>query len=159
MDTSSHSSQNHHNVEPELDLSQLRSSRANRESASSFNKSLDFGRHSAIPRQRKPPSSTNNSNLNRSKDSFELFGDSYATMGDSFMGESFAHLGDQSFALGNGDDCFDYSDSENDNELEIVARSNATKRPDLDTVLDLEEEEEVIESSEIDCEDKIRIKK
>jgi hypothetical protein len=95
--------------------------------------------------------------MNRSKQSSEMFGDSYATMGDSFMGESFANMGEHSFAVGNGCEySFDFEDNEDDNELEVVARSNLRKRMDLATVLDLEEEEddEVQDSSSKDGDSK-----
>jgi len=60
-----------------LDLSELR---VDRESPSSFNKSMDFARHTKRAPTRKPPS------RNCSKDSM-----------DSFLGDSF--LGDDSFAV------------------------------------------------------------
>lgn len=130
MDATAH---HHHYNETELDLSQLHRS-DERETASSFNKSLDFGRHCATPRERK---SQSRSNLNRSKDLSE----SYATMADSFMGESFAYFGECSFAVGNGADSLDYSDSESDMNLERAGRNDLFKKPELDTVDDFEEEE------------------
>jgi hypothetical protein len=131
-------------VDPELEIRSGSNGEHETTIGRNFNKSMDFGRHTvSSPRRgsKKPTSSHSN---DRSKDgSAEAYGDSYATMGDSFMGESFANLGDQSFAFGNSSqNGFDYSDNEYDNCLEILARVNITNRTDLTTVLDLEEEDE-----------------
>jgi len=103
-----------------------------------FNKSLDLVRHYS-PRHARSASPTKTR-----KEADLLAGESYATMGDSFatFGESFANMGEHSFAIdGYGcDDSFEYSDSTHDSDL--IVQYSVKKRPDLDTVLDLEEEEE-----------------
>lgn len=139
MDNSSHKSSRL--SEPEFDMAQLVGLSDERDAVPCFNKSLDMGRHSAALRRGKKAGS----GLNRSKDNLELCGDSYATMGDSFMGESFANMGEHSFAVSSIEDSFDYSDSEHETDLEIKARNNHINRPDLTTVLDLEEEEDELE--------------
>lgn len=100
-----------------------------------FNKSMDLARHYS------PRHSRSISPMKNRKEA-ELLGESYATMGDSFatFGESFANMGEQSFEGFGGDDSFQYSDSAHDSD--IILQYSAKKQPDLDTVLDLEEEEE-----------------
>lgn len=129
----------------ELDLTYLLAvpDRTNDDTPSSFNKSLDFGRHSASDRKATPNESG-------------LFGESYATMGESFMGESFATMG-ESFsylpptvegesALGISTGDFEYSESSNnadaDLDYEAVARPTLQRELSLSTVVDDEDDDE-----------------
>lgn len=124
----------------ELDPMELTRDRSRGNDAMScFNKSMDMGRHSITRTSAK--NSIQNS-THPSNDNSNLFGESFATMGESFMGESFANMGDASFALlgAGGDDDYSYSDSNDDPDLETSPRGAA--RQELETVIDLEEEEE-----------------
>lgn len=114
----------------EVDLSELRRE-MDREarSPSSFNKSMDFARHTKKS-VRTPPS------RDCSTDSVDLLGSSFASasmMGESFLGDSFAEA---SFAYSH-DDCHD----------EAHPRTSQMKRPDLETVVDLESDEDGHNSS------------
>jgi hypothetical protein len=116
------------NQESEIDFDS--SDGPSRQTGGKYNKSIDFDRHGGTPRRSR----------SGCKKNMEVAGDSYATLGDSFMGESFANLGEQSFAmlaLGEIDD----SENEGDDELEQIAFKFILERPNLDTVVDFEEED------------------
>ena len=103
----------------EIDLAALGLHATDRESPSSFNKSMDFARHTkrSTSSLRNPPSrECSNDKLGAS-----------GLLGESFFGDSFAGC---SFAMSDGDDHDD-----------IVAPPRAIKRPDLETVIDLEDDE------------------
>ena len=103
----------------EMNLADLRMHATDRESPSSFNKSMDFARHTKRNASlRNPPSR---------ECSTDTLGSS-AFLGESFFGDSFAGC---SFAL---------SDSED--HAVVAAPVRAVKRPDLETVIDLEGDEE-----------------
>lgn len=120
----------------ELDLSELRQA-AVHEGPSSFNKSMDFARHTKRQAKRSSFSRPEPPSRDTSTDS-DLFGM------ESFMGESFA-MGD-SFA----DASFAYSYPESDLESADVPSllRNPVRRPDLETVLDLEKEEHPEQSND-----------
>ena len=110
----------------EVDLSELRQALDREISCpSSFNKSMDFARHTKKS-FRTPPSRDCSST-----GSVDLLGSSF--MGESFMEDSFA---DASFAYSH-DDCHD----------EPHPRTSPVKRLDLETVADLEGEEDGHNSS------------
>lgn len=130
----------------EMDPSQLLADRNRRgETASSFNKSMDFARHAGKGK----PSSGAPVNYHAPSDAM-LFGESYATMGESFLGESFANMGDASFAptaggfMDGGE--YSYSDSNDGDEAWVMSKSVA--KTDLATVIDIEEDEEEESNSE-----------
>lgn len=136
VDSSLHSQQ----LESELEDSQCQC-RTEQELVRNFNRSMDVGRHTANARRSKKPVSSNSA---VERNGMEMFGDSYATMGESFMGESFANMGENSFAYGHASQGggFDFSDDEDDVESELLSRVVQQQKTDLWTVLDLEEEEE-----------------
>jgi hypothetical protein len=123
-------------VEGELDPSQLLADRNRRgETASSFNKSMDFARHAAKGKSGAP-------NYHGSPE-VSLFGESYATMGESFLGDSFANLGEASFAPHAGgfmETDYSYSDSNDDDDQWTMPKM--VGKTDLATVIDIEEDEE-----------------
>lgn len=129
-------------TEVEIDPSQLLADRNRRgETASSFNKSMDFARHTAKGKGAL--------NFHNSTDT-GLFGESFATMGESFLGESFANIGEASFAPTGGfmdDGDFSYSDS-NDGGDEAWLATKTVGKVDLETVIDIEEDEEESEIAE-----------
>ena len=117
----------------EINLADLRNA-IEGESPSSFNKSMDFARHTKRhPSLRIPPS------RDCSTCSSDMLGSSFAStsfMGESFMGESFA---DGSFALN--------MDDHDDDGGAAATAPRGGKRPDLETVLDLEGDEDGQNSS------------
>jgi hypothetical protein len=130
----------------ELDPSQLLTDRHRRgETASSFNKSMDFARHTGKGKQ---SGSGVPASFHHPPSDAMLFGESYATMGESFLGESFANMGEASFAptaggfMDGGE--YSYSDSNDGDEAWTMPKSGA--KTDLATVLDIEEDEEEEES-------------
>ena len=145
IDCSKHNDQRQE-LDPSLHMQRAGNAKGNRrDTASSFNKSLDFGRHS-VTRVK------GGMNMHNSQES-GLFGESFATMGESFMGDSFAYVGDNSFAVQSGgrsvesilggDDNFSYSDSNGDDSaISIASDPSPRKSLDLSTVLDIEEDEE-----------------
>lgn len=129
--------------EMELDPLELSNDRARGDAMSCFNKSMDMGRHTVSKKSGATKPSSIQSSMHAGHDS-NLFGESFATMGESFMGESFANMGEASFAyLAAGEGDYSYSDSNDDGDLEVA---QATHRPparqELETVIDIEEEEE-----------------
>jgi hypothetical protein len=117
------------NQEREIDFD--RTHRPSRQTGGKYNKSIDFDRHGGVPRRTRSGCKKNPESLS----------DSYATLGDSFMGESFANLGESSFfMLGTcGNDASD--DEDGDDYLEQIAMKSMLERPDLDTVVVFEEED------------------
>jgi hypothetical protein len=105
--------------------------RPSRQTGGKYNKSIDFDRHGSMPRRTRSGCKKNT----------EVFGDSYATLGESFMGESFANLGEQSFAMLAlcGDD--DSDDEEANDYLKQIAMKSLLDQPDLHTVVVFEEED------------------
>lgn len=118
------------NQECEMDFDKTH--RPSRQTGGKYNKSIDFDRHGRMPRRTRSGCKKNS----------EISGDSYATLGESFMGESFADLGEHSFAMLAlcGDDDSD-DDNENNDYLERIAMKSILERPDLDTVVVFEEED------------------
>jgi hypothetical protein len=132
----------------ELDPSQLVTDRNRRgETASSFNKSMDFARHTG---KGKSSGGTAPTTFHAPADTM-LFGESYATMGESFLGESFANMGDASFAptaggfMDGGE--YSYSDSNDNDDEDAWVMSKSVVKTDLATVMDIEEDEEEEEST------------
>jgi hypothetical protein len=151
--SSSQATMNSTDHQLDLDISHLRtdsSSKGRRgETSSSFNKSMDLGRHCVR---------TSSSGTEGSKE-IALCGESYATMGDSFLGDSFAFAGNESFAFAGNDsflgprkdsDDYEYSDSANDSDLERIVREAVLRQSQLETVLDLEDDEEDLDSESKD---------
>jgi hypothetical protein len=122
-------SQNDQDCEIDFD----KTHRPSRQTGGKYNKSIDFDRHGTMPRRTR----------SGCKKSMEVSGDSYATLGESFMGESFANLGEHSFAMLAlcGDD--DSDDEDGDDYLEHIAMKSMLDRPNLDTVVVFEEEDGV----------------
>jgi hypothetical protein len=129
IDMVNDSSISQQNQDSEIDFD--RTHRPSRQTGGKHNKSIDFDRHGRMPRRTRSGCKKNT----------DVSGDSYATLGESFMGESFANLGEQSFAMLalSGDD-----DSEDgDDYLEQIAMKSMLERPKLDSVVVFEEEDGV----------------
>lgn len=116
------------NQECEIDFD--RTHRPSHQTGGKYNKSIDFDRHGRMPRRTRSGCKKNT----------DVSGDSYATLGESFMGESFANLGEHSFAVMAlcGDDS---EDEDGDDYLEQIAMKSMLERPNLDTVVVFEEED------------------
>jgi hypothetical protein len=106
-----------------------------------YNKSIDFDRHKITS-----PRKGNKGNI-KNKENIDSFGDSYATLSESFMGESFANLSMSVLALDilGGDDDSEFED-EYDNQLERVISHQITQKSKLDSIVDFEDDEEDIKS-------------
>lgn len=101
-----------------------------------YNKSIDFDRHKITS-----PRKGNKSN-GKNKDNIDAYGDSYATLGESFMGESFANLSMSVLALDLlGDDDSEFDD-ECDDQLERIISHQITQKSKLDSIIDFEDDED-----------------
>ena len=128
----------HHEATGEINLAELRQSLDN-ENRRSFNKSMDFARHSKGSRRPTGPGRIP-SGTNHSSDFYaSSFADSFMS---SFAGESFAL--EESFAFGDGDEISLARNPPKRNEKACVKRRSSI---DLDAVLVLEEEFDDHESS------------
>ena len=106
-----------------------------------YNKSIDFDRHKITS-----PRKGNKSNI-KSKENIDSYGDSYATLGESFMGESFANLSMSVLALDLLDDDDDSEfDDECDNQLERMISHQITQKSKLDSIVDFEDDEDDVKS-------------
>ena len=101
-----------------------------------YNKSIDFDRHKITS-----PRKGNKANT-KSKESTEAYGDSYATLGESFMGESFANLSISVLAFDNLDDDDSEFDDTCDNLLDNIVSHQITQKSKLDSILDFEDDED-----------------
>ena len=102
-----------------------------------YNKSIDFDRHKITS-----PRKGNKSNI-KNKENIDTYGDSYATLGESFMGESFANLSMSVLALDLLDDDDDSEfDDECDNQLERMISHQITQKSQLDSIIDFEDDDD-----------------
>ena len=105
------------------------------------NKSMDFDRHKMTsPRKGNKSSIGKNNNEN-----IDACGDSYATLGASFMGESFANISMSVLALDGLDfdsDLDDECDDELDYERERMVSHQITQKSRLDAIIDFEDDED-----------------
>jgi hypothetical protein len=101
-----------------------------------YNKSIDFDRHKITS-----PRKGNKSNI-KNKENIDAYGDSYATLGESFMGESFANLSMSVLALDILDDDDSEFDDEYDNQLERIISHQITQKSKLDSIIDFEDDED-----------------
>jgi hypothetical protein len=102
-----------------------------------YNKSIDFDRHKITS-----PRKGNKASM-KNKEGIEAYGDSFATLGESFMGESFANLSMSVLALDilDDDDDSEFED-EHDNHLERIISHQITQKSRLDSIVDFEDDEE-----------------
>jgi hypothetical protein len=105
-----------------------------------YNKSMDFDRHK-ITSPRK-----GNKGCIKNKENNDAYGDSYATLGESFMGESFANLSMSVLALDNLDDDDSDFDDDCDNLLESIISRQITQKSKLDSIVDFEDDDDDIKS-------------
>ena len=101
-----------------------------------YNKSMDFDRHK-ITSPRK-----GNKGCIKSKENSDAYGDSNATLGESFMGESFANLSMSVMALDLLDDDDSDFDDDCDNLLESIVSRQITQKSKLDSIVDFEDDED-----------------
>jgi hypothetical protein len=127
-------SSKHSQVNEVVSFDSVPSTLTSRQSGGKYNKSIDFDRHCVSPRRTK----AGVKGANKGKENVEVLGDSYATLGESFMGESFANLSVSMFALG---DFYDSENDDDDNQLENIVSQQITQKSVLDSIVDFEDDE------------------
>lgn len=105
------------------------------------NKSMDFDRHVITS-----PRKGNKSSIGKKNENNDACGDSYATLGASFMGESFANISMSVLALDGLDFDSDLDDECGDDELEYererMVSHQITQKSRLDAIADFEDDED-----------------